>query len=170
MSRRLPRLASPTRMWLRIGRARPEPNPPASVCRSARPGEPTTRVGSYSATRIGDRHRSVFEEERFSPPPHGSPLGLRSVSLSPCTFREVFEPALCPGRPLHQRRDRLQRLHGSRPEAPSARPGVSGPCSRPSLRSARFPSSSSRTTARIPSKTSHISRNMLTNQELMGVH
>ena len=34
------------------GRARPQQNPPASVCGRPRPGEPTTRVGSYAATRV----------------------------------------------------------------------------------------------------------------------
>ena len=38
-----------------LGRARPESNPPASGIGRPRTGEPTTRVGSYSATRVGDR-------------------------------------------------------------------------------------------------------------------
>ena len=38
------------------------------------------------------------------------PLALRSVSLSPGTFRKLFQPGLRPTRSLHPRRDRLQRL------------------------------------------------------------
>src|SRR5512135_1665114 len=52
-----PRLASPTRIWPKLGGAPPQQDPPASVRRGARPGEPAAGVGTCSAPRVGNRPR-----------------------------------------------------------------------------------------------------------------
>ena len=70
-SRRLPKLESPTQIRLRIRPCDPQQNPPEGGHRGARPGEPTTRVGSNAAPLI----RSA------------APFRLRGEAVLPATAR-----------------------------------------------------------------------------------